>query len=52
MEATCSSEFPLIFNGQCGDIFQNTELFITTAAKTSNPTENCYIREYTSFKLW
>jgi hypothetical protein len=38
MEATCSSEMLLAFNGVRGVIYQNVELFVTTAVITSNPT--------------
>jgi hypothetical protein len=39
MEAICSSEASLTFNGLCGVISQKIVLFITTAVRTSNITK-------------
>jgi hypothetical protein len=39
MEAICSSETSVDFNGLHGVISQKIELLITTALRTSNPTE-------------
>jgi hypothetical protein len=38
VEATCPPKRWLIFGGPHGVISQKTELFITTAVRTSNPT--------------